>query len=737
MKATTLFRTIVVTAIVMAISPCASGAGINKGFFRKSAEKVWKLESEGVFNPATPIPDSVAEGQSGVVIARLDHFETKRDEQNTIYHSTGRTNRTIVQHTRRSMVKLLDQSAVSHFSEFEFGGPSVRRDYGIILDAKIENAFGARVHKPDGSVVEIDPATALEVSDGKKGGKDKSFKIAIPSLEVGDVIEYFYYSEYTKERGDICGLDIEISDRYPVMARLISGKFEPKLTAEFYSYNGAPQVLGVRENDCIKAEMRCNNVPAVSFSKFLYSERQLPFVRLNVLNNYELAGENYFKASTTRGFGFYNNVTQLPIIIEAKENIAFIAELLYKPTRPISPIPSKALKMTKNYIKEHPSASSREIADAAYLAMRYCNYTADEEDRIGSPFLLAMFMNDLVRNLDLFPEETTGIGIINSRSEVPTSELSGWNQSNFVACAGDSVYMMYPGYNIAPGEMRGEFQGESGQSFLGTLRKTTRESPVKNFEIPNRKFAGNYVKTELTVAISGDDPGALDVSRNVRLGGSAKDLGEDLVDRAEWIRGVEEFLGLDKKPYQIKGYDAKERENELRKTLMDECEAVTGARPDSVVDYSILERGFLPGRDEMKYTTTNRFSGLVEDLGGDLSVTLGRLAGHVDKLDGSERERLLDAMLPTAFQNTHLLTFKVPQGYKVDPTSLADFSRNVVNPLGVFNVNANVNEAGDVEVQCVLRVKRATVPLQAWPLLRDLYDAGSQFADAAIVLVKD
>ena len=170
---------------------------------------------------------------------------------------------------------------------------------------------------------------------------------------------------------------------------------------------------------------------------------------------------------------------------------------------------------------------------------------------------------------------------------------------------------------------------------------------------------------------------------------------------------------------------------------MDECEAVTGARPDSVVDYSILEWGFLPGHDEMKYTTTNRFSGLVEDLGGDLSVTLGRLAGHVDKLDGSERERLLDAMLPTAFQNTHLLTFKVPQGYKVDPTSLADFSRNVVNPLGVFNVNANVNEAGDVEVQCVLRVKRATVPLQAWPLLRDLYDAGSQFADAAIVLVKD
>lgn len=113
----------------------------------------------------------------------------------------------------------------------------------------------------------------------------------------------------------------------------------------------------------------------------------------------------------------------------------------------------------------------------------------------------------------------------------------------------------------------------------------------------------------------------------------------------------------------------KARENELREALMEECAAVTGARPDSLIEYAVSERGFLPGRDVMKYKTTGRFSGLVEDLGDDISVTLGRLAGHVEKLDGSEREKLLDAMLPTAFQNTHLITFKVPKGYKVDPNT--------------------------------------------------------------------
>ena len=169
---------------------------------------------------------------------------------------------------------------------------------------------------------------------------------------------------------------------------------------------------------------------------------------------------------------------------------------------------------------------------------------------------------------------------------------------------------------------------------------------------------------------------------------------------------------------------------------MDESEIVTGARPDSIMDFSITERGFLPGRDRMKYRTTARYSGLVEDLGGDLSVTLGRLAGHVARLEGSERERLLDAMLPTSYQNTHLITFKVPQGYKVDKTSLAEFNRQTANSLGAFAVIASEDENGDISISCVLRMKYATIPLQSWPLMRDLYDAAAQFADAAIIFTK-
>lgn len=728
------FITLMLSALMM--TPCVMADGIDKGFFKKAAKKVWSLDSENIFNAATAIPDSVAKGQSGVIIARHDYFEVRREEQNTIYDATGRTNRTIVNHARRSMVKLLDQSAVERYSEFEFGGNTVRRTYGSALDALGKNAFGARVHKTDGTVVDIDPSQALEVSDGKKGGKNKTFKIAIPSLQAGDVIEYFYYSEYMRERGDICGLDMDLSDRYPVMTRLISGAFDPTLSSEFFSYNGAPRVAVTREDNKATARMIINNVPAVTFDKFVFDERQLPFVRLNVINNYRLPEEDYFIASTSRRGGVYNAINATSIINEAKEYVIRYDYRLWKMPRPLSPIPAQALKMVKDYAKAHPGATPRQLTDAAYLAVRYCNHVADDDDFVSSPFLLAMFMHDVMEKLEVFPVENMGIGLINSRSEVPAAELSGWNQSNFVACAGDSVYLMFPGFNIAPGELPGHFQGETGYCFLGRLRDMSRAAPVKEFSVRDRRYSGNYVKAELTVNIAADDPAALDVSRKVELGGSRKSEGDDLVDRAEWIRGVEGFFGLTKKPYKIKDYDAPAREKELRDALAKECAAVTGVKPDSVMSYTVSQRGFLPGQDAMKYSMECRVSGLVENLGNDISVTLGRLLGHVDKIEGSERERLLDAMLPSAFQDTHLLTLKVPAGYKVDPTSLEDFKRSVANAVGIFFVNARVNDSGDVEVQCAMRVKAGTVPLKAWPLLRDLYDAGSQFAEAAIVLVR-
>lgn len=710
-------------------------AKIDKGLYKKAAQKAWSLEEDSIFNIATPIPDSIANGQSAVIIASLDNVVGRREEQNTIYSSTGRTNRTAATHIRRRMVKLLDRSAVERYSEFTVEAARKRHSYGSVLSELEEHAFGARIYKPDGTVVNIDPETALEVSDGKKGGKNKSYKFPIPGLEPGDIIEYFYYSDYMNNDGDIDCIDMMLCDRYPTMTRVITGLFDPSLTCEYRCYNGAPRITQTKVKDKNKASVVGYDIPAVNFEKFLFEERQFPFLRLNIINNFTFPGLQPTSAKASRNGGLYCNVTAPRIYAEAREYTSRLANIIDKSTKPISDVPNRARKLVKEYVKKHPDATPRQIADAAYLAVRYCNYAGKDDDFIGSPLLLSLFHNDVINHFDAFQRDSAGIALINPRDEVPTVELAKWNQSHFLSTVNGVNYMMFPGFYYTPGQLPGIYDGETGMSMLGRISDLDIGGQMSQFKVKDHKYSGNRLTTNLTVNIDPSDLAKTKVTRDVTLSGYRKELGSDLVNLAEWLQGVEKYFGIEK-PYKLKEYDPAERPGELRKALLEECAAVMGVTPDSILDYEITARGFLPDEPDMKYSMNCVVSDVAEDLGGDISVTLGRLLGHVDKIEGSERERLLDAMLPTAYQNVHLLKLKVPEGYKVDETSLEDFNRNTANPVGVFTAQAHVNEEGDLEVQCVIRMKYATVPLVAWPMLRDIYDTASRFADAAIVLVK-
>lgn len=725
--------TLVLTLALAGAGPAE--AKIDKGFYKKAAQKAWAIDAENIFDAATPIPDSISRGQSAVIIAWQDDVTTHRDEQNTIYNSRGRTNRTEATHISRSMVKLLDRAAVERFSEFTIDAARKSHSYGSVVEESEKHAFGARIFKPDGTKTDIDPETALEVADGKKGNKNKSYKIAVPGLEPGDVIDYFYYSEYMNNDDDIDYIDMMLCDRYPVMTRLITGNFDPTLTSEYRCYNGAPDIERSKDKDNYTARMIARNIPAVNFEKFLFAERQFPFLRLNVINNYTFPDERPSHAYTSRRGGLYCNITAPPIYAEAKEYTARLAGLLWKSTRPVSPIPGRAHKMMKQYVKDHPEATPRQVADAASLAVRYCNYTDRDGKVLTSPWLMSLFHNDVIERLEIFPLDSTGIALVNSRNEVPTAELAKWNQSHFMSSVAGVNYMMFPGFYYAPGQLPGNFDGEQGMKISGRMRDLTTATPFELFKVPDHKYTGNRVVTNLTVEIDPADVSKTTVKRDVTLSGYQKEIGSELVNLAEWLQGVEKYFGIDK-PYKLKEYDPAERPGQLRKALREECAQVLGTTPDSILEYDIASRGFLPGEEEMKYSMTCVVGDVAEDLGGDISVTLGRLLGHVDKIEGNERERLLDAMLPTAYQNMHLLKLKVPAGYKVDETSLQDFNRNTANPLGLFSAQARVNDEGDLEVQCVMRMKYATVPLEAWPMMRDIYDTASRFADAAIVLVK-
>lgn len=730
------YRLIAVTFLALSTLSMAA-AGINKGFFKKAAKTVWEMPSENLFDPKKEIPAEVSRGQSAVVIARHDDFG-KRIEQNTIYESSGRTNRTSLKHVRRSMVKLLDASAIEYYGEFEFGNTHEKHDYGIEPMIRIDRAFGVRIHKPDGKIVDIDPSTALEVSDGKKGGKNQKFKLAVPGLEVNDVIEYFYYTEYENDNGDIELVDVMLADIYPVMARLMTGSFDPTLTIELKAYNGAPLCVRSKDKENNTIRMFCENLPAVSFRKFLYEEAQLPMVRVNTLNHH-LAVDDFtsWQPKTQRGAGIYQNIPGERIQLEGMECTAQIAYLMWKSPRPISPIPGKAEKMVKDFRKAHPEATPRQLADAAWLAVNYQALTSKDDIFSTSAFFRALFHNSLVEKLDIFPREVTGIAMANSRDEVPIQEMSKWDQTTFMSIVGDTTYNMSYFGSYLPGEIPARFQAMPAVRITGRLRDLTYGDKPEYYDLPDRKYIGNKANFFSKVSLDPDDNSRLIINREASLSGSAKSTVGDFNDYMDWIVATEDYFGIPEgKRYKSKTYSYDDRKKELASLARKECRENLGVEVDTITNFTISQRGIMPGQNSLEYSMDCVAGDLVEDLGDGLSISFGKLLGNRTKLAEHERERLLDVMLFSAATEIQRLIFVVPQGYKVDETSLANFNANISNPVGQYIVQAKLDDDGNIELQCVHRIKHHSIALQAWPMFRDILDTDAQFTDASIILTK-
>ena len=87
----------------------------------------------------------------------------------------------------RCLVKINDNSAIKSFSEIEYKNYSQTQ----------KSVVGIRIHKQDGSLIELNPNDYIKVGTNLKGKNTKNnvSKIAVPNLQKGDIVDYFIYQE--------------------------------------------------------------------------------------------------------------------------------------------------------------------------------------------------------------------------------------------------------------------------------------------------------------------------------------------------------------------------------------------------------------------------------------------------------------------------------------------------------------------------------------------------------------
>lgn len=712
----------IITIVLASLLPgISAGAADQSSRSKEAAAKIWAMEPE-LFNFSTVIPDSLLKKFSAVIIANMVDIDGDIVEANSLYGRNGTTNLNNCAELERTMVKILDEKARDYYSSFEFG-----TQMSLIQDVRLTEAssdFGARVIKPDGTIVEVDLADALNVGHGKKGDKDKSKKIAIPGLEIGDVLDFYYILKISREESDLPILTSRMGKRYPVMNYLLTGSFNNRLTVEVKSRNGAPEPQTsfnpVTEKNLMRVEV--GNLPAVESGKYSNPKRTTPAIDISILNN---VSNNLRHIPTARRPGIH---TDVPFGAVSKD-LAFLAANVPFPEQVIA----QAQSMVKSYMKAHPGLSKRQILDVAWIALCY-RISIDKNLQANDIVVACLFM-DMIEKMKLADEKEVGIAFFNSRFDKPFNDVSRYSELDYGTIAGDTVYTAQTLIVNSPGEWPGRYQGEQGAAYKGKRKFIDKLLIPTVFKLPEPKATANLLNVVSTAEINPEDD-MVDIKSTVTASGSRKSSFSIFSNEDEWLENVEDFFQIpnDKRHVVDQGVSEK-RSKELQDIVKETTSWFIGTKPKKLNNFEIVSRGLMPGSGGFELVTDGSYEDLVTKAGPNLLLSIGKMFYSTSKIIGEDRQRNSIVWLSAPESTRCKLTLNIPEGFTVKGDAMTQLSNNVKTKVGQFYSSAALSEDGRaLIVDYMKRVNFSTLQAKDWEDFLRIEDAAAAFNEIVIPL---
>ncbi len=241
----------------------------------KIDQKVWKPGDKGakMFN----VPDKYKD-KSAVVLYQQYYYD----------YGTG-SNYVFEYRFVRYRIKIQDQASLKEFSEFELGKEKFGLNWTTSLLLNVsstygKNFFNIRVIKPNKKIIKVD------VEKLKVETNDKNYKLAIPNLEVGDIIDFYYYVERTIPVVDFYyvfnGKETAFKADYPILYMDFDLFADNNMAVTFVRHKDAPllKMLGINKFKQKHYHFSIKDIAPRKAKRWLYPLVEYPSIKLNVVS---------------------------------------------------------------------------------------------------------------------------------------------------------------------------------------------------------------------------------------------------------------------------------------------------------------------------------------------------------------------------------------------------------------------------------------------------------------------
>ncbi|MCQ2199798.1 MAG: hypothetical protein MJZ19_08795 [Paludibacteraceae bacterium] len=639
----------------------------------------------------------------------------------------------------RQLLKINDNSAIEEYSTIKYKNNN---------DGQ-KNVVGIRIFKQNGKVVNLNSNDYIKLNSNLKARKQNSdiTKIAVPNLQKGDLLEYFFYSEmesYGWDKG-IDPMTYFLSSNEATQSFRFHGSFDSPSRVRYTTSDDNIIVKNKIEKDRYLVDVESKDLPKREQVKFTNKYRTNPFFRIF------FSKTNMFCEDQS-----FDNNSKAGVVRKADNKIIYgngFGWLSFKSFYSGATSTIEAAKLTslwaRDYFKKHPNLTEEQKADALFDVYRnkvLCIYPYNGYSEIS-------FLNRFVELLSEFKIQKSLVLLPNNNYFSADNVIRGYadeyDYAIMINSTGKLYYNTFSDYPSASDKMP-QYEGETAGICKFTGKRLKLHFKADNNEISTKKIpiaTPEENKTTYTIdaKISDENPYALDVNREVALYGSGrngmrKKLGTfvqyDSTIRAYYDikKTAIEDLRASKMPFSVPNYRNYTEEDKTKIERMYEREAKNYFcnNVEKVYDYKLHSLGLVPNDTVLRYSSNCRVDAMIKNADGTKVISVGHLLAEKNSFH-YDTERKSDIYFNNTFKDEYNITLNIPKGYTVK--NIDYLNKNTKNDCGGFESNAKI-EDDKIIIGVSWNINNIYFKSSEWSKILNILDTFDEFYSSSVVLYR-
>ncbi|GGG51067.1 hypothetical protein [Bizionia arctica] len=705
-------------------------------FFSQSKSQLEAQEffwgEDDAFKDAVDIPEKW-QNESAVVIYKNENYD---------YHKFGK--QVEYKSSLRKRIKLLDQASVTEFSTFTYQ-KRFSSSKGYSGYNASHTIVGLKIIKQDGTETIIDIENEAVVVDNET-------KVAIANLEIGDILDFFYYSVEPFKSVEAFGfnpVEQTLGEEYPIMDYKLYFQTENDFFINFNSYNGAPELteIATEKNNTRRYELVATDIDKHKYERWFYPLVELPTYKFQV----------YFARSgkfEDRALAFLPEDEKIIKKTVSEEEVLNYYEA-YTPLGDLGSI--------ERFIKENDFKNDRERVIAVYYYARHRYLTqyveaiiVGETDILASPFYATKnnphifgnekefarhfmaFLYDFDYDYDLI--------IGKKRYDGSLDELLIQRNANVFLKVNTSppVYLDYFRLHSDANQFNYLLEGTDVYEISATKKRLDK---ITTGKLPQTTYDQNESYKEITITLNEDFSGFNYQGINKYKGYEKADQQFDKLIFKDYViedyekYGTEPFIDQitnkktrEKTEMELAALVTKLREKQLE-NLKESIEGELEIQDVSDYTYNIKETGRYGFDTSFTYDESfNAKDAFIKKAGPNYIMEVGKLIGGQVDLSDEDRKRVENVFMNYPRSYNYHVTLNIPEGYSV--SGLDKLNKSVDNKTGAFISTATI-EGNQLIITTTKQYKNNYENGADWPLMIAFLDEAFQFTNEKILLKKN